>query len=481
MLDSARLLLGLQRASEIAQALSGCIDPDAIAKRVTDGLVEKFGCAFARIWLVESDQTALRLVASSGMYTHINGSFACVPMGAFKVGKIAQNRVSFLSNTLHQESWVKDRDWAIANQICGFAGYPLATEHRVIGVLAVFSREPMEPEFLEILQNLCTTVTIALETTLQSQREKQVWQTKHLVTSTGKASVSDQLAEILTSSRLTLVGTERPLSFALARVFLQAGETLSQMDCSYCRLTYENEHAVLEAIVASSKLNIDSPHHWIRSAFGDLLLSTACLGGELDTRIDPNKTVIQISLKVPYSNPKLGSSVYIRCQQSVLQMAFTHLAYLGGLTVLNLASKNTPLLTDDISYISKSARVLWIQQDTQTLPAGISAHIDLSISPIQLREAVEVVLRGETWGIEPNAIHQQLLSEREREIMSLLAQGLRDRDIANQLFISESTVKFHIGNILAKLKARNRYQAVYQATLSGWISERISPQAIADS
>ncbi|HHP7245148.1 MAG TPA: helix-turn-helix domain-containing protein [Elainellaceae cyanobacterium] len=32
--------------------------------------------------------------------------------------------------------------------------------------------------------------------------------------------------------------------------------------------------------------------------------------------------------------------------------------------------------------------------------------------------------------------------------MSLLARGLRDRDIANQLFISESTVKFHIGNIL---------------------------------
>jgi len=69
LLDSARLLLDLQRASEIAQTLSGCIEPDAIAKRVTDGLVEKFGCAFARIWLVESDQTALRLVASSGMYT----------------------------------------------------------------------------------------------------------------------------------------------------------------------------------------------------------------------------------------------------------------------------------------------------------------------------------------------------------------------------------------------------------------------------
>nr|WP_250125910.1 hypothetical protein [Chroococcidiopsis sp. CCMEE 29] len=43
------------------------------------------------------------------MYTHINGSFARVPMGAYKVGKIAQNRVSFLSNNLADEAWVKDR------------------------------------------------------------------------------------------------------------------------------------------------------------------------------------------------------------------------------------------------------------------------------------------------------------------------------------------------------------------------------------
>jgi DNA-binding NarL/FixJ family response regulator len=60
-------------------------------------------------------------------------------------------------------------------------------------------------------------------------------------------------------------------------------------------------------------------------------------------------------------------------------------------------------------------------------------------------------------------------SEREREIMALLAQGLRDRDIAHHLYISESTVKFHINNSLTKLQAKNRYQAVYQAAIHGWI------------
>ena len=61
------------------------------------------------------------------------------------------------------------------------------------------------------------------------------------------------------------------------------------------------------------------------------------------------------------------------------------------------------------------------------------------------------------------------LSEREREILGLLVQGLRDRDIANHLIISESTVKFHLNNVLTKLKARTRYQALYQAIIQGWI------------
>ena len=103
------------------QGVSGCLEPNVIACRVTDALVEQFDCAFTRIWLIEPDQTMLRLVASSGMYTHIDGSFARVPVGAYKVGKIAQNRVPFLSNHLADETWVKDRDWAIANHIQGFA------------------------------------------------------------------------------------------------------------------------------------------------------------------------------------------------------------------------------------------------------------------------------------------------------------------------------------------------------------------------
>ena len=67
MSDNTRLLVDLQQVNSIAQSFSGCMEPVKIARRVTDGLIEKFGCVFARIWLMEPERTMLKLVASSGL------------------------------------------------------------------------------------------------------------------------------------------------------------------------------------------------------------------------------------------------------------------------------------------------------------------------------------------------------------------------------------------------------------------------------
>jgi LuxR family maltose regulon positive regulatory protein len=53
-----------------------------------------------------------------------------------------------------------------------------------------------------------------------------------------------------------------------------------------------------------------------------------------------------------------------------------------------------------------------------------------------------------------------LLSTREREVLALVAQGLRNREIAERLFISEVTVKAHMRSIMGKLGARSRTHAV---------------------
>jgi DNA-binding CsgD family transcriptional regulator len=219
--------------------------------------------------------------------------------------------------------------------------------------------------------------------------------------------------------------------------------------------------------VPAPNLTLHEQRNWIQAAFGSLVFIVSCLGGALQTHTGINQRGIQILIKIPYLSCTLGHRVRIQCRLPVLQMAFTHLSFLAGLTVWDVADEEVPLLTDDITQIQSAKQVLWIEQGAQA-PKGIKAQIDLSITPGQLRLALETVINGGYWGIEPDA-KEQLLSERELEIMALLAQGLRDRDIADRLIISESTVKFHMNNVLKKLKAQTRYQALHQAIVNGWI------------
>ena len=64
---------------------------------------------------------------------------------------------------------------------------------------------------------------------------------------------------------------------------------------------------------------------------------------------------------------------------------------------------------------------------------------------------------------------QPALTERELKVMELLAHGLSNKDIGKQLYISETTVKFHVRNLMRKLNAATRAEAVYEASKLGLI------------
>ena len=70
------------------------------------------------------------------------------------------------------------------------------------------------------------------------------------------------------------------------------------------------------------------------------------------------------------------------------------------------------------------------------------------------------------------------LTNRELEILSLLAQRLRNKEIAEKLFISPATVKRHTINLYAKLKVGSRQQAVNKAYAIGILSDRRSSVSV---
>ena len=68
------------------------------------------------------------------------------------------------------------------------------------------------------------------------------------------------------------------------------------------------------------------------------------------------------------------------------------------------------------------------------------------------------------------------LSEREIEILRLVAEGLSNQDISKKVSLSENTVKYHIKNILQKLNAHNRIEAATIARRKGWLEADIPPK-----
>lgn len=107
------------------------------------------------------------------------------------------------------------------------------------------------------------------------------------------------------------------------------------------------------------------------------------------------------------------------------------------------------------------------------LQNGASGYLTKDQPPSMILEAVRAVARGEgRWFVQPSAPADPAagLSDREREVLALLAQGRSNGDIAEALFISENTVRNHLANVYAKVGVASAREAVMWAWKNGFAS-----------
>lgn len=130
----------------------------------------------------------------------------------------------------------------------------------------------------------------------------------------------------------------------------------------------------------------------------------------------------------------------------------------------------------------------------RTMKIGAKGYILKTMASAQLIHAIEEVLQGKIYlpsGLssrffeyfqktfkeettntanEENLL--QYLTQREEEVLELLTQGVTYKGVAQQLFISETTVKTHVNNIFQKLQVNDRTQAVLYAINNGFLNRK---------
>lgn len=163
---------------QIALQMVSSLNLDDVLRTITQGLVEDLEAAFARIWLLgpgdlcatcykAADCTnrtrCLHLKASAGIYTNLQGEFRRVPLGALKIGRIAQGWGPVATNDVLGDDRIPNKAWLCDNGLRAFAGYPLTFQEELLGVVALFSRRALTPQEVNRLPVFAHQAAIAIK------------------------------------------------------------------------------------------------------------------------------------------------------------------------------------------------------------------------------------------------------------------------------------------------------------------------------
>ncbi len=160
LLERARLAelnsdvgLSLTNSGTLRGTMQGCVT----------ALVRHLDVAVARIWTLNDVTNELELQASAGLSTQLDVPHSRIRVGDQVVGRIAQDARAYLTNQVSGDARVDDQAWATREGMVAFAGFPLIMQDRVLGVMAMFSRQPLSDFVQKALASVANGLAVGLE------------------------------------------------------------------------------------------------------------------------------------------------------------------------------------------------------------------------------------------------------------------------------------------------------------------------------
>ena len=132
--------------------------------------------------------------------------------------------------------------------------------------------------------------------------------------------------------------------------------------------------------------------------------------------------------------------------------------------VLTMVKQEEPVQNYDMETRTKAGKPIWLNISILVIPGsrrGLEVTVHLFRDATYLRRLQELIRDRGALPIPPSTNSgTPELTRRELQILRLIAEGLRTEGVANKLNISEATVRNHVQNILTKLEAHSRLEAV---------------------
>ena len=150
-------------STEVALALNGATELQAMLQQCADLAIRHLDVAFMRIWTFNENSQALEVQGSAGRCMHLEGPHSRVSVGEHRISLIARDKKPYFTNNVQMDPRLCEGEWAGREGMVAFAGYPLLLENRLLGVMALFSRQPFTEDVLKGLGPVADSIALGIE------------------------------------------------------------------------------------------------------------------------------------------------------------------------------------------------------------------------------------------------------------------------------------------------------------------------------